>query len=253
MTDNTYSRKEIVDFWTKDKPRVIGDIVGRPEAIRLLGDITNKRILEAGCGTGYVARLLADRGAKVVGIDNSQSMLNEANFSENMNHRNIIYDLCDITEMHKSFIASRFDRIISTGVLVHNDMDANSAFLKGSYEILKPEGILVVSVTHPSLFLPTSPARSGKPSWVRYTPLENKPYNESQRFTEHYMDVDKNMIHTELWHHTIESYLNAAADSGLTLIKVNEPLLKEEHLLIPEWGTDYDYPAFFQIVLKKVK
>lgn len=260
--DDVYSKKEIVDFWTKDKPRVIGDIVGRSEAVRLLEEelrgLEAKDILDAGCGTGYVSRILARKGANVVGIDGSIDMIRRAEDEQRSKRgskdcTSISYHCNDITNILSKHLNNIFDGVLSTGVLIHNDMAVNSAFLKESYRLLKPEGVAVISVTHPSLFLPTSPARNGKPSWVSYTPLENKPYNESQRFTEHYMDIDGTVIHTPLWHHTIESYLNAVADSGLTLIKVNEPLLKEEHLLIPEWGTDHGYPAFFQMVLKKVK
>ena len=32
--------------------------------LELLGDITNRRVLDAGCGEGYLARALAARGAR---------------------------------------------------------------------------------------------------------------------------------------------------------------------------------------------
>jgi len=252
MSNDNYSQKETVNFWTKDKPRVMGDVVGRPEAIVLLGDITDKFILDAGCGTGYMSRLLADRGARVTGVDNSIQMLEKAHQAENEHPKNIKYCWENISLMD-SFDDSSFDGILSTGVLIHNDMHVNKCFLEEAYRLLKPEGIAVISVTHPSIFNPTSPARNTEPFCVKYTPLEDKPYNESQKFTEHYMDIDKNMMHTIVWHHTIETYINAALKSELKLIKINEPVLKKEHLLIPEWGTACDFPAYFQMVLKKVK
>ena len=40
-----------------------------------LGDVDGRRVLDAGMGTGRVARALADRGARVVGVDLTPEML----------------------------------------------------------------------------------------------------------------------------------------------------------------------------------
>ena len=40
-----------------------------PAIFRLLGDIDGRSILDAGCGHGYLSRLLAERGARVVGLE----------------------------------------------------------------------------------------------------------------------------------------------------------------------------------------
>ena len=37
--------------------------------LRMLGDVSGKRVLDAGCGHGYFSRLLAARGAHVVGVE----------------------------------------------------------------------------------------------------------------------------------------------------------------------------------------
>jgi SAM-dependent methyltransferase len=45
------------------------------EAIRRVGVGVGKRVLEVGCGTGVFLRAAADRGAQVVGVDASSSLL----------------------------------------------------------------------------------------------------------------------------------------------------------------------------------
>ena len=40
-----------------------------PTLFELLGDVAGQTILDAGCGNGYLARLLSQRGAKVVGLE----------------------------------------------------------------------------------------------------------------------------------------------------------------------------------------
>src|ERR1700677_3857066 len=42
--------------------------------LRMLGDVRGRHILDAGCGHGYLARLLAARGARVTGVEPAQSL-----------------------------------------------------------------------------------------------------------------------------------------------------------------------------------
>ena len=47
----------------------------RPAMLDLAGDVTGRRILDAGCGSGPLSAALRDRGAIVTGIDSSAGML----------------------------------------------------------------------------------------------------------------------------------------------------------------------------------
>ena len=40
-----------------------------PVLWRFAGDVRGRKVLDAGCGTGYLTKKLHDRGAKVVGVD----------------------------------------------------------------------------------------------------------------------------------------------------------------------------------------
>ena len=46
--------------------------------IELLAPQSGERILDVGCGTGQLTAQMAESGAKVVGIDNSLAMIDEA-------------------------------------------------------------------------------------------------------------------------------------------------------------------------------
>lgn len=49
-----------------DEPR---RLLLNPAIFAMLGKVRGQRILDAGCGQGYLARLLAQRGARVVGVE----------------------------------------------------------------------------------------------------------------------------------------------------------------------------------------
>ena len=53
-----------------------GDLFGMvPHVLALLGDVAGQDVLDAGCGEGYLARILADRGARVTGVDLSPRLV----------------------------------------------------------------------------------------------------------------------------------------------------------------------------------
>src|ERR1700732_3940719 len=64
--------------WGRDEPG--WGIWHAPEAeLRLLpADLNGKDAIELGCGTAYVSSWLSRRGARVVGIDNSEAQLGTA-------------------------------------------------------------------------------------------------------------------------------------------------------------------------------
>lgn len=51
------------------------------DLVKLLNPQEGERILDLGCGTGYLTNLIATSGAEVIGIDNSESMIAKAKSS----------------------------------------------------------------------------------------------------------------------------------------------------------------------------
>jgi len=47
----------------------------RPATLALLGDLSDKRVLDAGCGAGAISEAMLARGAQVMGIDVSPQMV----------------------------------------------------------------------------------------------------------------------------------------------------------------------------------
>lgn len=107
-----------------------------------------KRWLDAGCGTGTVARWLAgERGATVTAVDASKQMLANAQTSAGVTYIN-----GDV--MHSGLRECIFDGVVCSSVLEY--LDDPQATLSQFARLLKLGGVLLVSVPHaaPSVRIP---------------------------------------------------------------------------------------------------
>jgi SAM-dependent methyltransferase len=115
----------------------------RPAILDLAGDVTGRRILDAGCGSGPISAALRDRGAILTGFDASAEMLELAR-----------QRLGPDADLHVADLASQlpfpdgaFDDAIACLVLHYlQDWTAPLAELQ---RVLKPGGRLIVAVDHP--------------------------------------------------------------------------------------------------------
>jgi 2-polyprenyl-3-methyl-5-hydroxy-6-metoxy-1,4-benzoquinol methylase len=85
-----------------------------PVLLRMLGDVGGLRVLDAGCGNGYMSRMLAQRGAQVVGVEPGQSLFDFAVEREAEQPRGIRYvraDLCAMPDL------GAFDAVVASMVL----------------------------------------------------------------------------------------------------------------------------------------
>jgi SAM-dependent methyltransferase len=115
----------------------------RPAMLALAGDVTGRRILDAGCGSGPLSAALRDRGAIVTGFDKSARMVELA--------RRRLGDGADLQVADLGgplpFPGGEFDDVIASLVLHYlEDWGPPLAELR---RVLKPGGRLLVSVEHP--------------------------------------------------------------------------------------------------------
>ena len=90
-------------------------------------------VLDVGCGTGYGARLLADRCARVVGYEPDAAVA-RANSTEYLHPR---------LEFTSDWPGQIFDAVTSFDVIEHVQDD--EAFLSDIHVALKPDGVLFLS------------------------------------------------------------------------------------------------------------
>lgn len=97
----------------------------------------NLKILDAGCGTGLLAKKMGELG-KVVGVDRSDHAIKYAK------SRGINVKKASILNL--PFQASAFDLVTSIDVLYHLQVTDDKKALKEFYRVLYPGGIAIIRV-----------------------------------------------------------------------------------------------------------
>ena len=121
---------------------------------KLPHDLTGARILDAGCGTGVLSRMLDERGAEVVSVDISDKLIEVAK-NRSRSHRRIEYFAGDMKE--KSF--GNFDYIIAMDSLIHYSTED---VMSSIAEFSKRTNNSVLFTVIPSTFALRTKLRLGK-------------------------------------------------------------------------------------------
>lgn len=242
------SYRDSDEFWNRTTPTTMGDIINRPAAIQLLGDLSGKRVWEAGCGNGYFARMLAREGARVSGLDMEPRLINMAEAMEQEQRLGIAYRRGNIAV--PPYPDDSFDIVTCISVLMHCDLMSIERFLLSAMRTLRPSGKLLISIPHPSLYTEGSAARNDVSNWINLVP-KDEPADDfgSQRFTEHYVNTAGRVFTAPVWHHPTHLYLNALMDAGFRIERIQEPLITAEAAgASPHWGAPWGYPGYLQIL-----
>ena len=147
-----------------------------PAIFRILREVEGKRILDAGCGNGYLCRLLSRKGAEMVGVDVSARSIGIAEEIEREEGVNIEYHVGSVCNL-VMFDDNMFDAVVSNVVL--QDLQDVDRAVKEFHRVLKLEGKLVFSIMHPCFS--SSPVHG----WVR------KPLDSDRKEDRLYWKVDR--------------------------------------------------------------
>ena len=180
------------------------------------GDVRGLKVLDAGCGTGYLSRKLAERGAVVTGIDFSERMIAIARATDPTGDVRVdsLSGLVTITD-------GEFDMVVSNYVLMDTP-DLEGAMM-ALHRALKPGGVAVLVFSHPCFPAgrATTPAGGDGVTYVW-----DFPYFRRQKC------VDPPWAHFTsefTWfHRPLSDYWKAFTAAGFSVIGFDEPRLTPE-------------------------
>jgi len=216
-----------------------------PTLLSLLPSLVGKRVLDAGCGEGYLSRMLIKLGASsVVGVDYSSRMIQLA---QDKTPQELCVEYKHGNCENLNFLQDKSFDIIVSNMVIHDLANYESA-IHEMYRLLADEGIFIFSIPHPCFASPGS-------GWVKsdtgeklYRKVDNYFY-EGEYEQIFPLDQEDKLLY---FHRTITSYVNAIVSAGFRLEAMIEPKPSDEMLLkYPSFKEDLRCSDFLVFHLKK--
>lgn len=118
----------------------------RRKVLWLTGNVSGKKIVDVGCGSGVFMIEFIRRGAKVIGIDYSKKMLKEAKIQlDKFKIPKSKYFLIKADATKLPFKNGEFDIVLATGLTDYLTDLQNELFIQEAKRILKSNGKIVIS------------------------------------------------------------------------------------------------------------
>ncbi len=235
-TANTYDEfaSHYADMMTAQEQGGVASDSNMARFLQVVGNVSGLTVLDAGCGEGYLSRILAQGGAQVIGFDISPRLIEIARAKDPDGA--ITYQVADLSQPLPAYQA-HFDLIASYFVL--NDVYDYQGFLTTLSASLKPAGRLVIFMNNPY-------------SLVVRNHVTDYFAASGQMFP--YRGMTEEGVAVHFWHRTMEEYLSACSAAGLRLqqyVDVPTPegsFKRRSDTLIPE---GYHFPFFTILSLVK--
>jgi ubiquinone/menaquinone biosynthesis C-methylase UbiE len=237
MVDDNVSKewdkasKPWADFVWKGKD-YYREEMNNPAILRIVGKVKDKQLLDLSCGEGYNTRILAKRGAKVIGVDFSKEMIKLARQREKIDKLGIRYLISDAADL-KELESEHFD--VVTCFMALMDIEHYGNAISEVARVLKKNGRFIFSITHPCFEDSNTVGEEPMAEWK----YEEGTDDATKRRTAH-LEVKKYFgtakckvawdmkrlvkpFQTTSFHRTLTDYFQALYKSGFVVTRLVEP------------------------------
>ena len=119
-----------------------------PAMLHTIGEPAGLDILDAGCGEGYLSRILAKKGANATGIDSSTKLIEAARSQNLADVPSVSFDIGSVDDL--PYPDSAFDLVVCNHLV--NDLFDPSKPISEFARVLRSNGRLVILMLHPCFY-----------------------------------------------------------------------------------------------------
>jgi len=237
------------DAWTKLSRAgydVYRDHLNTPAFFEILPEIDGLSGLDIGCGEGHNTRLLAQRGARMIGIDIADAFVRHAETEEKRNPLGITYRIASAVEL--PFPDSAF--AFATAFMSFMDIPETERILAEAFRVIQPGGFLQFSILHPCFNPPHR--RTCRDEDQHTYAIEVGDYFVDARgridewtFTTVPQAGRQQKFKIPRFHRPISQWLNLLIDAGFVVERCEEPYPSDEIVRLHPTLQHAQVAAFF--------
>jgi 2-polyprenyl-3-methyl-5-hydroxy-6-metoxy-1,4-benzoquinol methylase len=204
----------------------------------LVGPVAGLRVLDLACGHGLIAREMARRGARVVGVDLSAGLVDRARSYELHEPLGVVYVEADVTSQ-LTLVHETFDVAVSSFGL--SDIDDLDGLCASVARFVSVGGRFVFSILHPC-FSGVDRVSGSWPTGERY-------YDERWWLADGELSALRREVGAN--HRMVSTYVNTLRDHNLVVDRMAEPE-PEDAWISGRPGADA-LPVYLVVSLERVR
>src|SRR6267143_4077259 len=211
--------------WYDAKQGDTGDLWHRtlidPTFLRVVGDVRGLRVLDLGCGNGYLSRRFSRGGATVVAIDASAPIVERARARESQEPLGIEYRVADAARLE--FLRDASVDLVACNMALMDMEDAGAAIGEVG-RVLRRGGRFVASLSHPCF------DQGPSSTWlIERLFRSTKVWRKIEKYREPFADevpwqiAPSQIVTTTGYHRPLSWYARALRDASLLIQSLEEP------------------------------
>lgn len=211
-----------------------------PTIMQLLGNVKDKRVIDVGCGSGYLSAKIAYQASTVLGLDPSKGMIEVA--KREYEHLPRLRFVCEsIESFSKNQPRIKFDAAISNMSLI--TIQNLDEALRAVNMVLLLKGIFVINITHPCFYN----------KYRGYESSEDFHYIISHKQKGQFMiskDSKGLPLPTTHFHRPLQEYFRSLREASFVIDQLVEPFPKPSIMKL--YPKSWKFPRFLSLRCIKV-
>lgn len=215
-----------------------------PAMLKAIGASTGMTMLDAGCGEGYLSRILARRGATVTGVDSSGKLIEAARTQSHTDGLPISFDVASVDEL--PYADNTFDLVVCNHLV--NDLYDPSKAIGEFARILHDDGRVVILMLHPCFYNKHAERSQATNGLIASSYFETRSIDQA-------FEVDglTSPVANTAWFRPLEFYTEALCKSGFAITSLTEPHPSAEQVRADNWWRKgFTRPLFMLVAAQKM-
>lgn len=215
-----------------------------PAMLDAIGPPAGSAVLDAGCGEGYLSRILARSGAIVTGVDSSTKLIEAARTQNLTDKLPISFDIANADEL--PYQDNMFDLVVCNHLI--NDLHDPGKAISEFARILRSGGRLIILMLHPCFYNKHAERDQTTNRLIAVSYFETR--NVEQTFE---VDGLTSPVANTAWFRPLEFYTEELRRSGFAITSLTEPHPSPEQVRADSWWRrGFTRPLFMLITAQKL-